>query len=85
MEEDEGLVQSDGGPCPTASLNHTQEDNDRAHGTLPRRTSPPPGEEHPHIRDTYPHRQLYTYRGGYRVGGAETMGAQVKRLLPDVR
>ena len=45
MEEDEGLLQSGGGPRPAACTRHTQADNGRSHRTLPHRT--PSGDNIP--------------------------------------
>ena len=42
------------------------------------------GGETPPVCDAFPHRLLHTYIEGGQVGGAETMGAQVGRPLPDV-
>ena len=86
MEEDEGMVQSISVPCPAAHSNHTRADYGGAYGTLPCCNPNPPshGGEHPHVRKVFSHRRLCTYGGRVRVGGDETMGAQVERLIMDV-
>ena len=45
----------------------------------------PPRREYPHIRKAFPHRGIRIYGGGGRVGGAENMGAQVRRHLLEAR
>ena len=56
--EDEGLVQSGGGICPSAHLNHTREYHGGVRGNLLIRT--PTRREHPHVCDDFPHRRLHT-------------------------
>ena len=48
---------------------------------------PPPGGggEHPHVCDAFPHKLLCTYEVVGQVGGAETIGEQVRRPLLDAR
>ena len=81
MEDDEGMVQSGGEPSTAAYLNHTKEDHGGACGALP--APYPPGGEYPHVCEAYPHRRLYTYGEGGKLGVAYTTGTQVRRPLPD--
>ena len=63
------------------TLTYTQADHSGARGTLPRYTHS--GVEYPHIYDACPLILLRTYRGGGRVGGAETKRTQFWSDLPD--
>ena len=44
-----------------------------------------PRREYPNIFDAHPHQRLHNYRGGGLMVGADNMGTQVRRNLPDAR